>query len=118
MLTKINFYVNYSLHKNLLRITMKEKQRFKAVSLKAILEPYNPWWETTDFRTEVFKRPIFHKIFKDLSSLKQIISITGPRRVGKTTLLKQIIKTLIHNESIDPKQIVYFSSAPRRRIAG
>lgn len=74
-----------------------------------ILSPYNPWWKEGQVKTEVFKRPIFHKIYSDLLSLKQIISITGPRRVGKTTILKQIIKSLIDDGHADVKRIIYFS---------
>ena len=78
-------------------------------TIKQILTPYNPWWESGEVKTEVFKRPIFHKIYKDLLSLKQIISITGPRRVGKTTLLKQIIQALIQDGHAKPSEIIYFS---------
>lgn len=88
---------------------MKYQNGFSHIELETILEPYNPWWKNTQFETMPFKRPIFHKIYKDLFSLKQIISITGPRRVGKTTLLKQIIKELINVNHVEPIQIVYFS---------
>lgn len=88
---------------------MKHEDGFSNIELETILEPYNPWWKTTRFETKIFKRPIFHKIYSDLFSIKQIISITGPRRVGKTTLLKQVIKELIDMRHIDPAQIVYFS---------
>lgn len=88
---------------------MKHENGFSNVELETILQPYNPWWKTTQFETKVFKRPIFHKIYADLFTIKQIISITGPRRVGKTTLLKQIIKDLININSLEPAQIVYFS---------
>lgn len=77
--------------------------------IETILAPYNPWWEAGNVETKVFKRPIFQKIYKELLSLKQIISVTGPRRVGKTTLLKQIIQSLINDGHAAPKQIVYFS---------
>lgn len=79
------------------------------IKITTILAPYNPWWEDGKVKTEVFKRPVFHKIYKDLLSLKQIISITGPRRVGKTTLLKQVIQALIADGHAKPSQIVYFS---------
>ncbi len=87
---------------------MTAKDKLENLSIETILTPYNPWWKRGEAQTEVFKRPIFHKIFKDLMNLKQIISITGPRRVGKTTLLKQIINTLIDKEGIDPFRIIYF----------
>lgn len=79
------------------------------IKITTILAPYNSWWEDGKVKTEVFKRPVFHKIYKDILSLKQIISIAGPRRVGKTTLLKQIIQSLIIDGYAKPSQIVYFS---------
>lgn len=80
------------------------------IAVETILKPYNPWWRTdVKFETKIFKRPIYYKLYRDVFELKQILSITGPRRVGKTTLLKQIIKVLIDENKIDPKQIVYFS---------
>jgi predicted AAA+ superfamily ATPase len=88
---------------------MTVKDKLENISIETILAPYNPWWKTGDVETEDFKRPIFHKIFKDLLNLKQIISITGPRRVGKTTLLKQIIQSLILEQNIEPPRIIYFS---------
>ena len=88
---------------------MKYQNGFSHIELETILGPYNQWWKTTQFETMPFKRPIFGKIYKDLFTLKQMISITGPRRVGKTTLLKQIIKELMNVDHIEPGQIVYFS---------
>ncbi|MBU4304333.1 MAG: ATP-binding protein [Candidatus Omnitrophica bacterium] len=88
---------------------MKNEHGFGNIELEAILAPYNPWWKNAQFETFSFKRPVFLKIYKDLFSLKQIISITGPRRVGKTTLLKQVIKDLIIVNRIEPAQIIYFS---------
>lgn len=88
---------------------MTAKDKLENISLETILAPYNPWWKSGEVKTEDFKRPIFHKIFKDLLNLKQVISITGPRRVGKTTLLKQIIRSLIQEQNIEPSRIIYFS---------
>ena len=78
-------------------------------TIKEILAPYNSWWENGEVKTEIFRRPVFHKIYKDLLSLKQIISITGPRRVGKTTLLKQLIQSLIREGHAKSNEIIYFS---------
>lgn len=88
---------------------MRYENGFGNIDLEAILAPYNPWWKSSQFTILPFKRPVFNKIFKDLFSLKQIISITGPRRIGKTTLLKQVIKDLIDINKIEPAQIIYFS---------
>lgn len=87
----------------------KNKNSFSSIELETILQPYNPWWRSSQFKTKDFKRTIFYRVYKDLFALKQIISITGPRRVGKTTLLKQVIKDLIDVNHVEPAQIVYFS---------
>ena len=55
---------------------------------KELLIPYNPWWDNPDKafeRLPLFHRPIYDEIFKGLKEIPQIISITGPRRVGKST---------------------------------
>ena len=57
---------------------------------------------------EPFRRPVFRRIFQDLKQIAQILSITGPRRVGKTTLVRQLIQELLR-EGLDPSRIVYFS---------
>src|SRR3989338_9049816 len=88
---------------------MNTKNGFADIQLEDILTPYNPWWKEGTVKTKIFKRPVFQKIYKDLLSLKQIISITGPRRVGKTTILKQIIQSLIQEKRVEHAQIVYFS---------
>ena len=75
------------------------------------LRPYNPWWDTAEKafqRLPEFHRPVFEQIYKGLKETPQIISITGPRRVGKSTLIKQIIKKLI-NQGTSPVNIVYYS---------
>src|SRR3990167_2919081 len=48
-----------------------------------------------------FERKIYHQI-KDHLSVKQITVLTGMRRVGKTTLVKQILS------EIDSKNKIYF----------
>lgn len=79
--------------------------------LSTILKPYNPWWGAKpDWLHDLpdFERPIVKKIISDLRELRQVISVTGPRRVGKTTAVRQVIINLIRNK-IDPKRIIYFS---------
>jgi len=88
---------------------MTQFMELNGPKIQDILAPYNPWWQTGEVRTEVFKRIIFQRIYEDLLNLKQIISLTGPRRVGKTTILRQIIQALIQEKKVAPQQILYFS---------
>lgn len=59
----------------------------------------NPWWEKGDLPQEIIwpKRLVFNSFYQDVIGLKQIIALTGLRRVGKTTLIKQTISQLLKN---------------------
>lgn len=78
-----------------------------------ILAPYNPWWihKRGTWREDIpsFKRVVVEKILSDIEELPQIISVTGPRRVGKTTALRQVICHLIDMMKLAPERILYFS---------
>ncbi len=54
------------------------------------------------------KRDIYQTLENNLLSNKLILSIEGPRRVGKSILIKQLITYLI-NKKINVKDIFYFS---------
>ena len=71
---------------------------------------YNPWWEgdfeklnslneRTDFKT---------RLLPNLTN-KQIVFLTGLRRIGKTSLMKLSIKHLLFEENIPAKTIMYVS---------
>lgn len=79
------------------------------------VKPFSPWLigqEQGLSQLPSFRRDAFEAIFSDVTSLPQMVSVTGPRRVGKTTLLRQCIQQLIA-ESPDPvaqsQRILYFS---------
>jgi uncharacterized protein len=77
-----------------------------------ILKPYNLWWAGAAVDVPDFRRDVFDVLYADVKSLPQMVSVTGPRRVGKSTLLLQCIKQLIADAPDGPAQaqrIVYFS---------
>lgn len=77
---------------------------------KNLLELLNSWWKEGKVSKKlapVYKRRVFEEI-KILSKKRQITVITGLRRVGKSTLMYQIIDSLIQAE-INPENILYFS---------
>lgn len=82
-------------------------------NLEQLLKLYNPWWENPQgqWRRDLpaYRRPIVDEILSDLADLPQMISITGPRRVGKTTAQKQVICTLLDEQNVDPRRVLYFS---------
>lgn len=76
-----------------------------------ILNKYNPWWGNKPIppsKTNAFKRGDFYVINKELER-KEIVSVIGPRRVGKTILIHQIIQGLLDSK-VDPRRILYLSS--------
>jgi uncharacterized protein len=73
------------------------------------IERFNEWWFTGKVRGELalpFRRKAFARIVESLRE-RQILLVTGLRRVGKTTLLYQAVETLL--ETVSPKCILYFS---------
>jgi len=70
----------------------------------------NPWWSrgtVPKHKIPDFHRRDFFKLREQLSSdIPQILGILGPRRVGKTTVMHQLIRHLI-GEGVDPKRILF-----------
>lgn len=77
------------------------------------LDTYNPWWndgEAAFAGLPEFHRDVFDDLYADIQRLPQMISVTGPRRVGKSTLLRQCIRKLIQEHGKEQAQrIVYFT---------
>ncbi len=74
------------------------------------LELYNPWWKTGKVKEEwlkEYKRKLYYELLNYLDK-RQIILIQGLRRMGKTTLLFQIINELLYR-GVPPRNILYFS---------
>jgi predicted AAA+ superfamily ATPase len=63
------------------------------------LQSFNPWWKSGKVSPEFTgrKRKIFDEIGRYVDK-RQIILFTGLRRVGKTTLMYQIIDGIISRE--------------------
>lgn len=71
---------------------------------------FNPWWSSGQIPGRLLeeeKRDLFHEI-KDLLSNRQIVSIVGLRRTGKTSLMYQLIDLLLKKD-VPGKRIMYFS---------
>ena len=80
------------------------------IEIVKVLNRYNPWWDNKpipESKTSTFKRGDFYTLKKNLNK-KEIDSIVGPRRVGKTVLIHQLIQDLL-SSGIDPKRILYLS---------
>lgn len=75
-----------------------------------MLDKWNHWWKEGYIKKELIgkRRKFFYEIINYLDK-RQIIAIKGQRRVGKTTLLYQIIDYLITQKKVDKFKILYFS---------
>jgi len=79
--------------------------------LKDTLLLFNEWWETKEIskgKAKEYKRRCYSKIKKIFKDYKQILILTGLRRVGKTTIMFQLIDDLLRKK-VNPKHIFYFS---------
>jgi predicted AAA+ superfamily ATPase len=77
--------------------------------IEEVLRILNEWWITEKVKEELapaFRRDIFKQL-EEMVNVRQIVVLTGLRRVGKTTLFYQLIQDLI--KRIEPKHILYFS---------
>ncbi len=79
---------------------------------------YNPWWvrkSVPEGLVEEFKRPDLLEVIGLLDS-KRIVVIKGARRVGKTTLLYQLIDFLF-SKDIQPENVLFLSlDDPKVRV--
>jgi predicted AAA+ superfamily ATPase len=77
--------------------------------MEEILYRYNPWWEDGFEANKTIERPNIFKILKNNLTTRQVVVLTGLRRVGKTTLMKQLVSHLIKERGVEPKLIFYVS---------
>jgi predicted AAA+ superfamily ATPase len=85
--------------------------RLQLLETEDILRPYNPWWEHGEGGLESlprFERPILETLIHDINQIPQIIAITGPRRVGKTTLLRQLVRHYLR-QNRPAQNLIYYS---------
>ena len=76
-----------------------------------VLRQYNPWWKTPiaiKEESKPQKRLAYYETLKMLThkTIRRFTVLSGVRRVGKTTIMYQIIDHLI-DEGVNPKNIFY-----------
>lgn len=86
------------------------KDFFDLAEVLGVLQGYNPWWTGSPFTPLPFQRLAYQacRSYLQDKSLRRAVLLSGPRRVGKTTILKQIAGNLV-KEHEDPKSILYIS---------
>ena len=86
------------------------KDFFDRSEIIPVLQGFNPWWSDKPCSVPEFRRLAFEasRIYLQDTSLRRAILLSGPRRVGKTTILQQIADDLIQNGQ-NPKSVLYLS---------
>src|SRR3989338_823007 len=77
---------------------------------------HNPWWNNRqaieqdvsllEYEKQKFKHK--HQFIDDFSHGDSVFILRGPRRIGKTTLLKLIIAKLLKSNTVQPQNIFFY----------
>ncbi|MBO5094633.1 MAG: AAA family ATPase, partial [Lachnospiraceae bacterium] len=76
-----------------------------------VLQQYNPWWRIPNAikeESKPHKRLAYYEALAMLKhdSIRRFVVLSGVRRVGKTTILYQIMDRLI-DDGVNPRNILY-----------
>ena len=76
-----------------------------------VLQTYNPWWRNPEAISPLsrpHKRVVYHEAIRTLEhkTIRRFAVLSGARRVGKTTVLNQVIESLI-KKGVPAKNILY-----------
>jgi len=84
---------------------------FEESELLTALRGFNPWWSGETPELPSFHRLAFHVCLNHLRNpeLQRAVLLSGPRRVGKTTILQQIAAHLILQDGRPPQSVLYLS---------
>jgi len=68
----------------------------------------NPWWrgEKIELGSHYYKRSHYYNLRQQIDE-EEIIGLLGPRRVGKTTILKQIAQYLVKEKNVSRNRILF-----------
>lgn len=77
-------------------------------NIEELLVKQNPQWISHKIETIGFKRDIFDGFCQETSKKRLIITLSGPRRSGKTFLMKEVMAWLIKKKRVLPRNICYF----------
>jgi hypothetical protein len=73
-----------------------------------VLYEYNPWWKSRPFTVPYYRTQLYEDLIKKQDS-PEIEIIYGPRQVGKTVLMKQIIQSLLDEARVPAHNTMYLS---------
>ena len=81
-------------------------------TLLSNLNKYNPWWENSRYSFQLLKKREYFKSFRELvlnQNIKRAVILMGPRRVGKTVILHQLIHDVLQKKIISRNGIFFVS---------
>lgn len=84
--------------------------KYNDIEMQLTLNNFNPWWVDSKIPPALTGKS--REAYKQLESslpLRQMTIISGLRRVGKTTLIFQLIDHLLSKEKVSPYKIFYYS---------
>ncbi len=79
------------------------------MSIEQVMYEYNPWWEAEYILPNVLVREQVMVELLPLISNKDVILLTGLRRVGKTVSMKLLVQHLVGHCQVNPMHIFYVS---------
>lgn len=86
------------------------REFFNRTEILSVLHGFNPWWSARPYAVPAFHRLAFGACRNYLGNpgLRRALLLSGPRRVGKTTLLQQLADSVIR-EGANSKRVLYLS---------
>lgn len=83
---------------------------FDIEEILQVLNGFNPWWTQPDVAVPAFRRLAFQatRSYLERTDLRRAILLSGPRRVGKTTVLQQLARQAI-NDGSEARSVLYLS---------
>lgn len=82
--------------------------------LLTLLNRYNRWWDggkvPESIRKNDYHRRDFHYLKRQLLDGRRIITVRGPRQVGKTTLCGQLIHWLLDLPDVQLEDVLYLTA--------
>lgn len=86
----------------------------ESTRILTLLNRYNGWWEGNgvpdSLLKEEYRRRDFYYVRQKLFDDRRIVTIRGPRQVGKTTLCGQLIAWLIEQRRVPPERVLYLTA--------
>lgn len=85
-------------------------QFLSRTEIVSVINGFNPWWSAKPYFVPEFHRLAFKacQSYMENRDLHRAVLLSGPRRVGKTTVLQQTARMLVE-QGDDPKSILYLS---------